>query len=170
MRRILLLAAAVPLFASAGGADWSECSAELDRLRRAARDAQVAADEVASAADHLEAATDALDQCRSYPETYDLMSDDCQMKRYDVESAASNFESARSDLAGYLDALSRRARAVNMSCEVGVEISIEPQEHSIPSQVSICPAIRALARRVTTEKFSSFCSEALSLSECIQCL
>lgn len=170
MRWELLVVAAAALVASVAGADWTDCSTDLDRLRRASRDAQAAADEVASAAEEFEAATNELDQCKSYPELYDFMSDGCRTARFDAESAASDLESERANLASYLDTVSRRARDVNTSCEADVEIEVEHQGASVQGQPSICPAVRALAQRVSPEKFANFCSEALSLPECSRCL
>ena len=155
--------------ASSAYADWSDCASDLEDMRRATTDAQEAAEQAASAAEDLESESEDLRQCISYPEVYDLMSDGCQMKRSDVESAESELEDEQANLAGYLETLRSKASDVNFSCEVHLEVTAEVHTTS-PRQSSLCPAIKALALRVPAEKLSAFCAEALSLNECLRCL
>ncbi|MBU2227408.1 MAG: hypothetical protein KJ936_07035, partial [Proteobacteria bacterium] len=82
--------------------DWYSCADDLDRLRRAARDAADVANDVKSKADDFE-------NCKRFPDIYDLIQDRCRGKAYDYQSALSNLESE-------LNTVDRRIRSVSSSC------------------------------------------------------
>lgn len=168
--RLVVSVALVQALASPLAGDYSDCSYELDRLRRAASDAQTAADEAASAEEEYVSAADELRQCLSYPEVYDILSDGCRSKRYDAESAESDLESSRSTLEDALDSVRSRAKDVSLSCESDISLQTAPARPGSGSTgTSICPSIKALALRVTSEKLVAFCNDALSLQECMRC-
>lgn len=101
---LITLASLMPLpsFAS----DWNSCADELDRLRRASRDATDAANEVKSKADELE-------NCKQYPDMYDDHGDGCSSK-------ASDYRSALGTLKSELDTVNRRIKSVSSYCGVNL--------------------------------------------------
>ena len=70
---VLLLAVLCAGAAAAYEADWSDCSYELDRLRRAARDAAYEAEQAEYALGQVESSRDELESCLSFPDIYDLL-------------------------------------------------------------------------------------------------
>ena len=98
--------------------DWSSCADDLDRLRRASRDASEAAERTESAKQEFEDKREELQNCVNYPDIYDLMRDQCQSVRWDYESAKSEYESALSDLESELSTVEHRIRSVEWSCGV----------------------------------------------------
>src|SRR5580698_6526507 len=71
--------------------DYSGCHDDLDRLRKGASEAS-------DAAEHAKTARDDLDECREYPDTYDLMRDGCRSLRSDYESSITDLEGKMDDL------------------------------------------------------------------------
>jgi hypothetical protein len=104
------------------GEDWRDCADELDRLRRAARHASEAAEEAASAKEEVENKKDELQNCLNWPDTFDLMDDNCQNLRWDYDSALSDYRYKLSNLESELSTVESRIRSVQWSC--GYEFSL----------------------------------------------
>ena len=94
------LAALTLLASSTFAADWNSCADDLDRLRRAARDASDKANEVKSKFDELES-------CKQYP---DEDFTECRSKTSDYKGTIDELESELSTVNG-------RVRSVHLSCE-----------------------------------------------------
>jgi hypothetical protein len=88
-------------------AEWGSCHDDLDRLRRAARDASGKAEEVNSKARDVESAKSQLSFCSSR---------DCSWERLRYNSAVSYYNSAKSDLESELDTVASRVRSAEYSC------------------------------------------------------
>jgi hypothetical protein len=88
--------------------EWGSCQDDLDRTRRASSDASDAAESVKQKQDDFE-------ECRSDPQTHNLLGNGCSGLRSDYESAVTNYESN-------MDDLDSRLRDVQSSC--GYEFTI----------------------------------------------
>lgn len=144
---------------SANSADWDSCADDLDRLRRAARDATDAANEVKSKAEDFE-------NCKQYPDTYDLMRDRCRSKAYDYQSAASTLESE-------LNTVNSRVRSVSSSC--GMDLSsmgaASPTRPRAPSSGNrMCDLYRGYKNSLPLETLIKTCTQSMSEAECKKCL
>jgi hypothetical protein len=127
--------------AAAWGADWSSCQDDLDRLRRASRDASDIAERVKSYHDDLESKTSdlrskiedvrsaasSLQSCRSRSRDcflersqYNSALSDHESAKSSYEYARSAFESERGNLESELSTISSRVRSVEASCEYGL--------------------------------------------------
>jgi hypothetical protein len=140
-------------------ADWDSCADDLDRLRRAARDATDVANDVKSKADDFE-------NCKRYPDTYDLMQDRCRSKAYDYQSALSNLESE-------LNTVDRRVRSVSSSCGIDLSSIGTPsyQKPRTPSSGNrICDIYRSYMNKVPLETLIKTCTQSMSEAECRKCL
>ncbi len=82
--------------------DWSSCSSELDRLRRAARDAGDQATTVESAKDEYET-------CQRRQTSQERADNSCASKR-------TEYESARSEADSQVDTVMSRIKSVTASC------------------------------------------------------
>jgi chromosome segregation ATPase len=97
----------------AQASDWSSCADDLDRLRRAARDASDLAQQVELAKQEFESKKRELENCLNYPETYAFMRDRCQSLRWGYESALSRYKSELSNLESELNTIESRIRSVD---------------------------------------------------------
>jgi hypothetical protein len=82
--------------------DWSACNDALDGVRRAARDA-------VDVTSNVDSAKTDYQQCRQFPETFDLLRDRCQSQRSEYESEKQNAQSA-------IDLVVSRYRRMQDSC------------------------------------------------------
>jgi hypothetical protein len=108
--------------------DPGSCHDDLDYLRKAASEAS-------EAADNSKSKRDDFDDCKQYPETYDLMHDNCR-------SAAGDYQSALNDLEGKMDDLDGRQRSVQDSC--GYQFTINKLNSSEVAQRRLEAAQRRL--------------------------
>lgn len=140
--------------------EWSDCQDDLDRVRKAARDANEQASEADSKAKDL-------NNCRTYPRTYDLYKDGCLWYR-------SNYESAVRDLASELDTLSRRLRSVESSCNFEFGLSANsvaaPIAPVVPTPTDKCAVFRSYKGKLADADILSVCSQYLGREACQKCL
>lgn len=155
----LSLSLAAPLIVRA--ADWDSCADDLDRLRRASRDAADAAEQVKSK--HEE-----LDNCRRYPDTYDLMRDRCRSYVWDYESTVSSLQSE-------LSTVDSRIRSVRSSCGYDLATLSPPSRRMAPGGVQspgarLCTLLQGYRGRIPDDQLAQICSKSMSESECRKCL
>lgn len=138
--------------------DWTGCANDLDRLHRAARDASEAANGVKSKADDFE-------NCKQFPNIYDLMRDHCR-------NAASDYQSALSTLENELSTVNSRVRSVNLSC--GGDLSSVGSSSTRPQtpdfENSMCNLYRGYKNKLPLETLIETCMQSLSEMECRKCL
>jgi len=137
-------------------ADWDSCADDLDRLRRTARDAADIAEQAKSKASELE-------NCRSYPSSYDLMRDRCRSYAADLEGEASRLQSE-------LDDLDRRIRSVNGSCGVRLGSVQGPRPSRPATGNTQCDVYRSYKGRLSEATLLQACIKGLSEAECKKCL
>ena len=140
-------------------ADWDSCADDLDRLRRAARDAADVANEVKSKADELE-------NCKRNPEVYDLMGDQCRSKAYEYRSALSNLESE-------LNTVNSRIRSANSSCgfdfsSLGSSTQLKPRPPSYST--NICDWLKSYKKKIPFDTLLKVCIQSMTETECRRCL
>jgi hypothetical protein len=153
----------------AHAADWSSCADELDRLRRAARDASDAAQQVESAKEELESNKDELENCINYPQMYDLMRDRCQSKRWDYDSALSNYKSQLSNLENELNTVESRIRSVQWSCDFQFAIASPTGTTKAPGE-DPCSTYRNYKNRLPISTLVEICKKYMTEDECKKCL
>ena len=142
--------------------DWGSCQDDLDRLRRASRDAADSADTVRSRADDLESAEGNLRSCR-------IWSRDCSSEQWRYRSALSDFESAKSTLEAELDTVSSRIRSVEFSC--GYDLGSGGFTTSPGGQVDrFCALLRRLKGRIPDQTLMDTCKKSKTDEECKKCL
>jgi hypothetical protein len=156
---VILLFSTLCAWSVAYTADWDSCADDLDRLRRAARDATDAANEVKSNADDFE-------NCKRYPDMYDFFRDRCQSKAYDYKSAVSTLESE-------LNTVDRRVRSVNSSC--GIDISSirsapAARSRAPSSENRMCDLYRSYKNKLPMKNLLEACTKSMSEAECKKCL
>lgn len=150
-------------------ADWSSCAYDLDRLRRAARDASDAAEQVDSAKDEFESKKDELEDCLNFPDVYDLMVDGCQSMRWDYESALSNYKYEISNLKNELNTVENRIQSVQWSC--GYEFSVRSVAgQSEVKGENICNLYRSYVSRLPMITLLEICKKSMTEEECKKCL
>lgn len=152
-----VLVAVLGILASSGlavAADWDSCADDLDRLRRAARDASDKANEVRSAADDLES-------CRRYP-----------ANEYDrCASKASYYRSAVSDLESELSTVDSRIRSVNASCATALGGSASTRTLPQPSTGNrACDLYRSYLDKLPLESLVKACTKSMPEADCRKCL
>lgn len=140
-------------------ADWSACADDLDRLRRAARDAADRANEVKAKADDFE-------NCKRYPDMYDLMRDRCRSKAHDYQGVLRDFE-------GELGTLDKRVRASRSSC--GFDLGGATGSYSVPQSYvyedhDSCALFRSYKGKIPNKSLLETCTKTMSAAECVKCL
>ena len=140
---------------AAVSADWNGCADDLDRLRRAASDASDAAKDVNSKADEYE-------NCKQFPDTFDLMRDNC-------ESVASDYESAVNNLNSDLSTVDSRISSANSSCSNNASLSGIPGR--APSTGNrVCDVFRIYKDKLPAETLLKTCTASMTEAECRKCL
>lgn len=162
---ILLIFQPLPLFAT----DWDDCSSELDRLRRASRNAADEAEEAESAKNEYESKKDELESCLNYPDIYDLLDDNCESIRWDYDSALSNYQSEVSDLESELDTVGRRIRSVQSSCDYTFSLSYGSAS-STKKGDSKCELYKQYKNKLPLETLLETCRTSMSIENCKKCL
>ena len=178
------------LIAPARGADWASCQDDLDRLRRAARDAADEAERVKSQHDELESKASEVrskaDDVRSAASWLQLCrggNRDCSMERWrynsalsDYESAKSaheyaksNFESAKNSLQGDLDTVSSRVRSAESSCEYDLGSGRMATFRGPPTD-RLCAVLRRFKGKMSDQALMDTCKKSKSEEECKRCL
>jgi hypothetical protein len=148
------------VFASfVNSADWSSCADDLDRLRRAARDAADVASEVKSKAEEFE-------NCKTYPDTHDLLGDRCRSQAYD-------YQSKLDDLKSELSTVASRVRSVNSSCGTDLPRIGRPAVSgpTVPSSGNrLCDLYRSYKDKLPSEVLLKSCTQSMSEADCRKCI
>lgn len=145
---VLKAALLMTVCVSASAADFSSCSYELDRLRKAARDASDKASDAHSKQGDLES-------CKR----------DQQYNRRDCSSANSYLQSAVNDLSSELDTVSRRIKSVSAECTVG-NGSGGGSQTGDPS----CDLYRSYLGRLPFKTIMEYCTPTRGEATCQACL
>jgi hypothetical protein len=151
------------------GADWTSCQDDLDRLHQRASDASDKASEVETASDDLKTKRDEYQQCRSYPQIYDIYRDRCRSLADEYQSARDTFESEKSDLESALDDVDSALRSVSSSCDYSFTST-----SSVPGRSrgdSVCRLLQRYKSRMPLEKLMETCTKAgRTVEQCKACL
>lgn len=134
--------------------DWNSCQDDLDRVRRAARDASDKAGEADSKAQELQ-------NCQNFPDTFDLLRDGCRSYRWDYESAVADIESE-------LDTLNSRIKNAQSSCNFNFASSSSPS--TAPTQTDNCSVFRKYKGRLPDADILNVCSRYMQREACQKCL
>jgi len=161
---VFLLYSAVP---SAHATNWSSCADELDRLRRAARDATDVAQEVESAKQELESKKNDLENCLNYPNIYDLMHDRCRSRRWDYDSALDNYKSHLNNLESELSTVESRIRSVQWSCDYQFSLSLP--SGTLPKK-DPCSVYQNYKNKLPSATLLEICKKSMTEDECKKCL
>lgn len=137
-------------------ADWDSCADDLDRLRRATRDAADKASDVKSKAEEFE-------NCRRYPDVYDLWRDGCRSK-------GSEYQSAVRDLESELSTVDSRIRSVRFSCGYDLGSTASPRLHSPETGNQVCDLYRSYLGRLPLDALLKTCLRSMSETDCRKCL
>jgi hypothetical protein len=135
-------------------ADWGSCASDLDDLRRAADDAN-------DAAERAQRTYRDLQDCRQFPDIYDLLRDRCSSKVSDYRSALSSLQTELSDVES-------RVRDVSSSCQY--EIGSAGGRPRAPTRQGICGVIDRYRGRFTELQLAEICKKSASAAECMKCL
>jgi hypothetical protein len=152
--------------AVATAADWSSCEDDLNTLRRRASDASDAASTVRDRAENLSEKRNDWEQCRLFPEVYDLLRDGCQSQRWDYENARTDYESAKSDLEGYLDDIASTLRSVEYSCGFAFSVGSAGR----PTGDQFCRLLQRYKSTMPLNTLLQVCMKSRSEEECRKCL
>jgi hypothetical protein len=153
----------------AQASDWSSCADDLDRLRRAARDASDLAQQVELAKQEFESKKGELENCLNYPKIYDFMRDRCQSLRWGYESAHSRYRSELSNLESELNTIESRIRSVEWSC--GYQFSIALPEKELKGQKKDpCNLYLSYKNRLPITTLLELCKKSMTEDECKKCL
>jgi hypothetical protein len=147
--------------------DLRGCSGELDRMRRASRDATDSAESAASARDSLVSAKSTAESaCRSGQSEYR-----CKSARLDLESAQLQFDSELSRFTSDYGTVQSRIRSVQVSCgDAPLPSAIIPGV--TPANQSTCRTLRRLRDSGTPlERLRQSCTAfGFTDAECRACL
>jgi hypothetical protein len=170
--------------------DWSSCHSDLDRLRRASRDAADAADQAGSEYRDLEsAASDAESKANDLRSAISWLRScqgsggrDCSSERWryesarsDYESAKSRFESAKSDYESakstadsHIDTVASRVRSAESSCDTTLSgtAGTGPRGSRDPG----CRVLQRYKGKLTASRLMELCLRSKSEAECKECL
>lgn len=157
--------------------DWGNCSDDLEALKKAASEAEEEAEDAEDAAEELEGKKRDYEDCRRYPEIYDLLKDRCISKKADYEGAQSSYESAVRDVESDLDAVATRVRAVSSSCDTALP------ERQVPSNPGVgrtdrddtladrsCALYRSYKGKLPPRNIMEVCLRSNTEEHCKKCL
>ncbi len=154
-RMLLLFALFISGSAPGYTADLNSCADDLDRLRRAVRDAADEGEEAKSSYQELE-------NCVNNPENYDFLEDRCQSKQW-------NYRSELDDLKNELDTVNSRISSVQHSC--GYEFSTSaPRYFQQKPQNMQCQLYQDYKNKLPMETLLSVCKQSMSEADCQKCL
>jgi hypothetical protein len=171
MIRLLTLVFLVAMIASDGLAvDWSDCAGELDRLRRAARDAADCAETAQSKKSDLESKKQDLENCLSYPKMYDYARNNCQSQRWDYDSALREYQSAVDSVSSELDTVNSRIKSASWACSDGIGPGAVEKHRPASKADSMCELYKRYKGKLPNETLLETCKKNMSESECRKCL
>ena len=134
--------------------DWGSCADDLDRLRRASSDANDAATQAESDEDEYE-------NCKNYPDTYDLYGDRCR-------SVADEYRDSLDALENALDTVNDRVRSVALSCGMPLPAVAGPRIER--SGDRLCNLYRSYKGRMSDQLLMQQCTVSKPESECTKCI
>lgn len=148
--RFLFVALGVLFSVASQAADWDSCADDLDRLRRAARDATDVAERVKTAAEEIR-------NCKR------------DSSSYRCSSVSSDFDSEVSSLNGELDTVARRVRDVRASCDmdIGGTVGFPPMRSS---GNQMCDLMRRYVDRLPESTLIDTCKKSMPEAECRKCI
>ncbi len=170
--------------------DWSSCQDDLDRLRRAARDAADAAERVKSEHEALESEASEMESkanearsAASWLQSCRGWNRDCSMERWrhnsalsnyqsaksSYEYAKSNFESAKAGLESELDRVASRVRSAEYSCGYDLDRGRGTTFRGAPVD-PLCALLRPFKGRMSDQVLMDTCKKSKSEEECKRCL
>lgn len=140
-------------FSTHAAEDWSSCSSDLDRMRRAARDIKDLAEQLSSLASELDSLADRANYCRRGD-----ASSHCDGISHDLRSRQSDFRLQLLQLSSELNTLVTRFKHVKSAC-------------GIPSSGnSLCDVYRSYKGRLPSADLQRLCKENMTEEQCKQCL
>jgi hypothetical protein len=104
-----------------------------------------------------------LENCRNFPDSFDLMRDRCR-------SLISDFESDVSNLRSELDNTDRRVRNVNNSCDVNIGSLRGTAPTGRATGNKMCDVYRSYKGKLPVETLVQACAKSMSGDECKKCL
>jgi hypothetical protein len=139
------------------GADWSSCGDDLDRLRRASRDAS-------DAANNVKAAIDEYESCKSF-NSFEKEYDGCRSKFSDYEYKLSTFNSEMSTVES-------RIKSVSYSCGSSGSISFEETQNNKPQAFKdrMCSIYKPYKGKLSPKTLMQQCVKSMSELDCKKCL
>ena len=141
------LALAVAFTVSARSADWGDCRDALNQLQSSAINASTEADETADAAEEFA-------DCTEYPSLYDLLEDNCESKRSNLQSERDDVESAVSQVRAY-------CQSVEADCDLDAGYSVG---------IRYCLALMRFAGAIPGAQLLGACRAVLGAPDCDRCL
>lgn len=138
-------------------ADWYSCGDDLDRLRRASRDAS-------DAANNVKAAIDEYESCKSY-NSYEKEHDGCRGKFSDYEYKLSTFNSEMSTVES-------RIKSVSYSCAASGSLSFEETGNGRPQAFKdrMCSIYKPYKGKLPLKSLMQQCLKSMSELDCKRCL
>jgi hypothetical protein len=139
------------------------CKSALSEIESAADDAQGAQRNIENSHERYRQAVDEYNNCRSYPQIYDLMRDGCQSQRWDADSARSD---AQSDLSTFNSRMRSLADAFE---DAASSCGGSQARGAAPSRA--CRLIKAMKARSNEEQALAFCQRVgVTESEFRRCM
>lgn len=150
-------------FSSAASEPWDyRCKSALDDVESAA-DAQRAQQSIQDSYERYKRTLDEYNDCRTYPEVYDLYRDRCQSQRWEVDSAKSSAESDLSTFNSRMRGLADAFEDAASTCGGGEARGVAPS--------GTCRLIKAMKGRSTEEQVLAFCKRVgVTEPECRRCM
>ena len=160
---IFVLAGLAPLEAQ----DWEDCQHVLGQMAEAAEEAASAAGAVVYAQEEVESKQRDLDDCRNYPEIYDLLEDGCSSQHFDLRSAKDDLESYLYDLESELEDFGGLIGDAESEC--GITFA-SAGAASGPRRSRLCRLLLSSQEDIAPEELARLCLKYMSEAECLECL
>lgn len=167
MRFLVLLLSLAFLAVPSMAVDWASCQSALENVKSQSSRAADASSDAENAAETLNEARDDLRDCRTYPDVYDLMGDDCGSKQWDVDSAKSSLDSAEEEVQSQLRRLRSALADAASLCEFDLAV---PQPLSTAPRPTQCERLRALRGQLSQQLVSDYCRTLMPAEQCKACL
>lgn len=164
--QMVIAASLIALLTAVSSAqDWSSCQDDLDRVRRAARDASDTAQELESKARELEDKRFELQSCLSYRH------DRCEFVREEYQRVREEYNSKKSDLESELSSLESRFRSVQSSCGYNFALGGGTIRRQPPQRQSgLCNVLQSYKGTTPPATLLSICLRSMPEEECRKCL
>lgn len=166
---VMLVPTVMSFPSTARSADWASCASALDDLSSAASEASDAAERVARTERDFKSAKEEYEQCRRFPDIYDLLDDGCRSKRQDAEDARDELKSRVHRLKGELDDVDSVMSDVESSCGYQL-VPATPIPGVSAAHQSLCRTIRRSRSSLPADSLKQLCLNFMSEAECNSCL